>query len=436
MKKLNEERNRMLKLINFSYNDNSADVLSEQNIREQNTSRGTWRFALKFWPGAKGFGSGGLRISFRKGKYIQTKKGGALSVDQETEGKIVTDPIDESVTGWKNFLKENEKPMVRKMSSGSKRNWEELKNDPKHIAYAVYSLEQFLISNKKNKWEIVSVNSEDGVKEEIEEYEIPAEPNEPNALEVVLDVPLEGGSSNFFEDNEWKPTQEFKSKLEEDVLKPLKDIKSKMTKENPEGKPSLFLSDMIILTSCSRFRNSGEAEDLTFLQLSENRNNSAKEYVENALKSAGVLIDGDSKITQNAKGENGDGSSGPNTPDGNMIATDGKYNTATDDAKLREKYGAPHADKKLYNQYKYCEIELAIQANLDLIEELGGGDMEPTIGTRTVEVPTTDYDINFITRPKGRRRIKLDFDWVKRTKKRRRRKTKKKKFKTLLCPKW
>ena len=62
--------------------------------------------------------------------------------------------------------------------------------------------------------------------------------------------------------------------------------------------------------------------------------------------------------------------------------------------------------------------------------------MEPTIGTRTVEVPTTDYDINFITRPKGRRRIKLDFDWVKRTKKRRRRKTKKKKFKTLLCPKW
>lgn len=442
MKPLTEERNRMLKLINFSYDDNSADVLAEENVLEQSrnrrmsNSKGNWRFALKFWPGAKGFGSGGLRIRFSKGKYIQTKKGGNLSVDQETEGKIVTDPIDDNVTGWKNFLKENEKPMVKKMSSGSKRNWEKLKNDPEHIAYAVYSLEQFLNSNKKNKWEIVAVNSEEGVKEEIEEYEVPVEPNEPNALEIILDLPLEGGSSNFFADNQWQPTQEFKDKLVEDVLVPLNKLKSKMTKSNPEGKPYFFLADMTILTSCSRFRNSGAAKDLTFLELSENRNNAAKQYVENALKNIGVLIDGDTKISQNAAGENGDGSSGPNTPDGNMIATDGKYNTASNDASLRDKYGAPHADKKLYDQYKYCEIELAVQANLDLIEEPGGGQMEPTIETRTVEIPTTDYDINFITQPKGRRRIKWNLDWVKKTRKRRRGKSKRKKFKTLLCPKF
>ena len=212
-----------------------------------------------------------------------------------------------------------------------------------------------------------------------------------------------------------------------------------MTKANPEGKPYFFLSDMTILTSCSRFRNSGAAKDLTFLELSENRNNAAKQYVENALKNIGVLIDGDTKISQNAAGENVDGSSGPNTPDGNMIETDGKYNTASNDASLRDKYGAPHADKKLYDQYKYCEIELAVQANTDLIEKVGGGEMKPTIETRTVEIPTTDYDINFITPPKGRRRIKWDsLKWIPRSKKRKRRKgkSKRKKFKTLLCPKW
>ena len=63
MKKQNltEEIYRMRKLMNFDskeFNENttSEDMLIEENfINEQKRTKG-WKFALKFWPGSKGFG--------------------------------------------------------------------------------------------------------------------------------------------------------------------------------------------------------------------------------------------------------------------------------------------------------------------------------------------------------------------------------------------
>jgi len=63
-KGLKEELMKMRKLMDFDISENSHDVLSESNVEksilsEQKRTRG-WKIALKFWPDAKGFGSGGF----------------------------------------------------------------------------------------------------------------------------------------------------------------------------------------------------------------------------------------------------------------------------------------------------------------------------------------------------------------------------------------
>ena len=61
---LNEEIDRMKKLMSFSLGETSGDLVVEQI----NGGAKGWRLGLKFWPGAKGIGSGGFTFSSRKGK--------------------------------------------------------------------------------------------------------------------------------------------------------------------------------------------------------------------------------------------------------------------------------------------------------------------------------------------------------------------------------
>ena len=138
---LNEEIDRMKKLMSFSLGETSDNL-----VVEQRGAKG-WRLGLKFWPGAKGLGSGGFTFSTKKGKRrhfgFQIGKEGRQVVDEKGyKGKIETDPLDEELTGWKEFLA-TDGDMVKRMSSTSKENWVTLKEDPEHIGYAVYSLEEF-----------------------------------------------------------------------------------------------------------------------------------------------------------------------------------------------------------------------------------------------------------------------------------------------------
>ena len=224
MKKQNltEEIYRMRKLMNFDskeFNENttSEDMLIEENfINEQKRTKG-WKFALKFWPGSKGFGSGGFYFKPRWTKkinvfdwHIETKKGGGKEVEKEEDvtdykTQIKTDPIDENVTGWKEFLKNNDGKMVSLMDSESQSNWKELKEDPKFIAYAVLSLEQFQNTYKKYKWKNVLVDKEVTIEKKIEILEIEEaakedDVKEDNAIELGETFPVDGPSSNFFDD--------------------------------------------------------------------------------------------------------------------------------------------------------------------------------------------------------------------------------------------
>ena len=338
--------------------------------------------------------------------------------------------------------------MVSLMDSDSQANWTELKEDPKFIAYAVLSLEQFNNTYKKFKWKNVLVDKEVIIEKKIEVLEIEAaaeedDVKESNAVEIGETFPINGPSSDFFADNSAVITDSFKSQLKEQVIDPIKELGLEM--REMEGQPKFFLSNLNISTSCSRFRNTGDAKDMSFIQLSEARNNAAKDYIVEQLKSIGCLVDGDSKITQNAKGDNGDGSSGPNPPAGNWVPTDGKQNTSlkpgTEEAKeKRDEFGTPESDKSKYNQYKYCISEISVLANTNLLEEEeeeSGGGGEPDTQEVVIEVPVKDYLVKFWSPSKGFN-MKLSFKLprlLKWSKKRKKGKSVKHK-RTTKCMKW
>ncbi len=449
---LNEEIDRMKKLMSFSLGQSSEDLVVEQ----RGGAKG-WRLGLKFWPGAKGIGSGGFTFSTRKGKRrhlgFQIGKEGSQIVDEKGyKGKIETDPQDEELTGWKEFLA-TDGNMVKRMSSTSKGNWETLKEDPEHIGYAVYSLEEFNRTFDEYKWQYVFCNTEDGIKQELKE--IPRPPEEEkvsgnfNAVNLPIEFPVNGPSNTFFEDNKWAPTQAFSDSLEQEVLAPLREIKAGLNV--PEGEPTFFLEELEIVTSCSRFRNTGEAKDLTFKQLAENRNNAAKDFIIGKLKELGVVVNGDSEIMQNSEGENGDGSSGPNTPNGLFVATDGKESTAlppnsTKAGEKRDDYGTPLKDKDAYNDYKYCIAGMSIVANTKYNpgdKDPGDEGDEPKMDVVTIDVPTKEYNVSFYSKAKyigiSFRLPKIIVNWNKRKKRHSKFKLfkgKKKKFRTLDCPLW
>ena len=139
--------------------------------------------------------------------------------------------------------------------------------------------------------------------------------------------PLDGTGKQYFEDNEWVLNDNFKKDFKSQVLDKLIEKKSQGINEN--------LSTLTIDTSCSRLRNGipqnspgaekwkSKKKRITFPELSEQRNNAAKNYVLQELKNLGVNIE-NVKINQTTKGANGDGTSGPDYTGVNRIDFD-KY---------------------------------------------------------------------------------------------------------------
>jgi len=154
-------------------------------------------------------------------------------------------------------------------------------------------------------------------------------------------------------------TKKFKKDLS-DFLKQFPGAKvSVATKVDGENYP------FVIATSASRYRNTGEAQQMNFKELSQARSESVYSYIVNELSS--VISDiSTAKVTLNSNGKNGDGSSGPNPPSPNLFSDSGG------DPKSFKKDGdrtfngqKPHNSPNEYEQYKYCIIQLAVKFDYD-----------------------------------------------------------------------
>jgi hypothetical protein len=146
----------------------------------------------------------------------------------------------------------------------------------------------------------------------------PAKQDAPNATVVPFTYAQDGSKGDVFVINEWILSESFKSELNARI----QDIKATVDLLNPPtGKPKAFCSEIKIESSCSTAPNGTPkaspnaskyaGSKISFMDLSTERANAVLNYIKTGLSSVGVLVDSDTKVTIQAAGQNGDGTSGP-----------------------------------------------------------------------------------------------------------------------------
>jgi hypothetical protein len=198
-----------------------------------------------------------------------------------------------------------------------------------------------------------------------------------------------------------------------------------------------------IYTSADRYRNTGDAESLSWGQLAYARAISMSKVIEAMAIKAGVdddLVVQLPKLTSiYSKGSNGDGTSGPNAPDpikfgyyvkgGNnvkwvdgtkrddvMIVPIDEQGTPTKDSAegIKPKIEAPLSDVKQYNQFRFNNIEIEFD-----VMEISGTEEPPTsekvislaypvkilipsrYTRRTITIPLPSFTKSYSTSGKG-----------------------------------
>lgn len=229
-------------------------------------------------------------------------------------------------------------------------------------------------------------------------------------LEPAPPAPINGGGArnlvlpqfvpngDLYVDNWWEVTDNLKTQFQQQVLKPIED-----TKKTIPG-VQLILKSLSVETSASRLRNKEGAEKYSFLELSQNRNNSTANYIKEALKAAGIVDVDKAQITQNfqaTKSEtnpngNGDGSSGPNPPEPYAFVPVGNYKMNTP-GKDRNEAGSPLKDIKEYDKFKFVKVTIVLDATIPPNTTTRPGVASPTI------VTDFSYDILVGTKSKKRR---------------------------------
>jgi hypothetical protein len=163
-----------------------------------------------------------------------------------------------------------------------------------------------------------------------------------------VSIPKEEKTNKYFEDNQWILNEFAKNDLLTNIINPLVSEKN-----NREGCIDLIQ----IESSASRYRNTETAKDLSFLELSQKRNDAVKDFIYEQLKSKGFekWCKGTEKIVQVTNGSNGDGTSGPNAPAPTPFIIKGqqKMEPASNDESKRNEFGTPHPKLEDYDVYKY-----------------------------------------------------------------------------------
>lgn len=385
---LKEQMDRIKNLINFKIEDN-GERISEQPV--------DFTVRPKFWKGAKGIGSGGVRVVISRGRARTIKRGepGAyqeVSKD-ETEPQIPQEK-------WDEFLA-NDSQMTKLMSQESLSIWNTLKQDEDDKAYAVVSLEEFNRTYPKFKWTSVIVGNEETFDEQVIKGQKKVYPA------VPIKFPNEiSPSSNFFKDNYYEVTPLFVETVNTDIIQPL--VAQMAELKPPAGKPKAYLEMIDVLSSCSTLPNgpSPDGKTYTFDQLSKLRAQTAMNYIIGELQKIGVLVNEETKKTMDYMGENGDGTSGPSW--------------------LKVPQNQKNAKRPEFEKYKKVDVELSIILNTN---------EEPDVETtpdQVIRIPKDNYMIEFSKPPKGGFYIhlpKIRMNWKRRIKKRMR----KVNFRTLNC---
>lgn len=196
--------------------------------------------------------------------------------------------------------------------------------------------------------------------------EIPSEPGVIDGGGAIIELPELKVDGDVFVDNKFDVTDKVKTELQNNVFNIIKQAR--------ESVPGIEISlvSMYVETSASRFRNTGEpAGSMTFKELAEARANTTATYISDTLKELGVTNVDKSPKTLNSVAEktesnpngNGDGTSGPNPPEGFNFIPVGNFKM-TQGGKNRQEAGAPLKSREEYNQFKFIKIIIKIDAKV------------------------------------------------------------------------
>jgi|SaaInl74LU_5_DNA_1037368.scaffolds.fasta_scaffold00260_13 hypothetical protein len=122
-----------------------------------------------------------------------------------------------------------------------------------------------------------------------------------------------------------------------------------------------------VAASSSRFRNTNEAKDLTWAELSKQRADKVYQELYGRLSEIGVKFTNNHKVLRG--GKNGDGTSGPNPGENSegvqyTISKDGTYDNTYGrgqlDSESINQFGSPLESKSQYDKYKFIIFEVDI----------------------------------------------------------------------------
>lgn len=187
----------------------------------------------------------------------------------------------------------------------------------------------------------------------------------PPAPPIELGINIAG--NDVFDDNTAAVTSTIQQKIDQFIA----DVTAAV--QNVSGTDAkIKVTDLEIAASASRFRNTNQAANMTWNDLSKARANNVKTELVKRLATLGITVP--ENIVKLRGGYNNDGTSGPNPgkiPGANgqlvqaVISADGTYNNvikSPTDADIN-KYGTPHTNKSEYDQYKFlilvCKLEIS-----------------------------------------------------------------------------
>jgi hypothetical protein len=363
----------------------------------------------------------GIEVGSKSGTVTVGKKAASGGVDTEADSSNYDIPFAEKDGAWwVAHLAKNESipyegynitpsiPLMEKlMDPVSLQNWNKLKQDPKHVKQGVAAIAYFAKTNAQMKWTNIFVGNEEFVQRMKTEG---GATDWQQDIVVPLSLPMTS-LDDIFEDN----SAQLKPGFEDAVATFIQNIKDAAVKSKVQN-PEFYLLQMSVTTSSSRFRNTGAAENTTWAQLSQERATAAQNYIVRAFSQAGIVVGKspngkyETKYVINPKGENGDGTSGPNPPSPYVFNTDGRGTwdcSTTRNGQLqapnvctpkdRNKFGQPLPDKAQYEQFKY----LACTCDLVMKNVFTPAPGDKTTPPTTQEIPGNVYTIEFYRKKKG-----------------------------------
>jgi len=196
--------------------------------------------------------------------------------------------------------------------------------------------------------------------------EMPSEPGVVDGGGAVIELPELIINGDVFVDNKFDVTDKVKTELQNKVFNVIKKAQQSV--------PGIQISlvSMYVETSASRFRNTGEpAGSMTFKELAEARANTTATYISDELKVLGVTNVDESpktlnfaaKKTESNPDGNGDGTSGPNPPEGFNFIPVGNFKM-NQGGKNRAEAGAPLKSREDYERFKFIKIIIKIDAKV------------------------------------------------------------------------